>query len=114
MLHDLELFLRQLTNAERAGGRLVHIGASQLALHDCMRWSHSFTDAVHTRFPDVLIDVRASRASLSGFVVFFTLSHEAGRVRAGWYLAIALGLTVCAYRLAASPWWGAYQWIQGI
>ena len=104
----------RLTNAERSGGRLLHVGASQLALHDCMQWSHAFTDAVHEHFPDVTIDVRASRASLSGFVVVFSLSHEAGRVRVQWYFAIALGLTACAYGLVASPWWGAYRWIQGI
>jgi hypothetical protein len=79
-----------------------------------MHWSHAFTDAVDHRFPDVVMDVRASSASLSGFVVVFSLSHEAGRVRVGWYLAIAVGLTACAYGLVSSPWWGAYRWIQGI
>jgi hypothetical protein len=114
MMHELQGFLERLTRAERTGGRVLHTGPSQLTLHDCMHWTHAFTEAVHARFPDVLIDVCACRGSLSGFRVVFTHAHV-GEVRVAWYLAIALGLTACAYALVGTPWWwGATQWIQMI
>jgi hypothetical protein len=113
-MQDLDLFVRRLVNTERTGGRTRHVGGSILVLHDCMGWSHDFTEAVHARFPDMAIDVRTSRNSLSGFVVVFTREGGVIRVRAAWYLAIALGLTSCAYALMASPWWGAYRWIREI
>ena len=113
-MQDLDSFVMLLINSERTGGRTRHIGGSILALHDCMGWSHDFTEAVHARFPDVAIDIRASRSSLSGFVVVFTRAADGGQVRAAWYVAIALGLTSCAYALMSSPWWGAYSWIRDI
>ena len=114
MMHELQGFLERLTRVERAGGRALHLGPTQLALYDCMHWPHGFTEAVHARFPDVVVDVCACRSSLSGFRVVFTHAYR-GEVRAAWYLAIALGLTGCAYALVTTPWWwGATRWIQTI
>jgi hypothetical protein len=113
-MRELQGFIERLTRSERTGGRILQTGPTQLTLNDCMHWTHSFTEAVHARFPDVVIDVCASRASLSGFRVVFTLATCCG-VQATWYLAIALGLTACAYALVGTPWWwGATRWIQAI
>jgi hypothetical protein len=115
-LDELELFVGQLIGMQRHGGRLQRVGDTQLVLRDCLRWSHDFTEAVHARFPDMLIDVRGSRGnSLSGFLVVFTRTEEAARARGAWLMVIALALTGCAYALVASPWWvGAYGALRGI
>lgn len=109
-MEELCGFVARLTNSERVGGRVQRVGLGQVVLRDCMHWPHHFTDAVHDHFPDVLIDVRGSRNSLTGFIVVFTLLEHAGGVRCTWFVVIALGLTACAYALVASPWWGgAYR-----
>ena len=109
-LDDLAHFVGQLINMQRHGGRLQCVGGHQLVLRDCLHWPHDFTEAVHARFPDILIDVRGSRCnSLSGFLVVFTRGEEAARARGVWLVVIALALTGCAYALVGSPWWvGAY------
>jgi hypothetical protein len=109
----LSEFVLLLTSAERVGGRTRCVGVDRVELYDCVRWPHHYTDCVLLDFPEVSIDICASRQSLSGFAVIFSW-RKGARVETMWYIAIALGLTSCVYALFASPWWGAYRWIQSI
>ena len=106
-------FVLAMTGAERVGGRVKCVSSDRLELFDCARWTHHYMDSVLADFPDVCIDMCSCRQSLSGFAVIFHWRRR-GRVEAMWYIAIALGLTSCAYALFTSPWWGAYRLIQGI
>ena len=110
-LARLSAFVLDLTNSERIGGRTRVIGENSIELLDCMYWPHDATELVQHDFPEVVGDVRACRQSLSGFSVVF-MWRDRGRVEALWYVAIGVGLTSCAYALLASPWWGAYRWMQ--
>lgn len=113
-MNELGIFLSRLINMERVGGRLHFVGETQLVLHDCMQWPHDFSEAVTEDFPDVFIDVRGSRNSLSGFVVVFTRA-EGHRPRTWWLIGIAVGVSCCAMTLMASPWWvGAYRALRSI
>jgi hypothetical protein len=99
-----------LCNAERVGGRTRRLGSDRLELLDCTWWSHWATEDVQRRFPEVVVDVRACRQSLTGLSVVF-IWRGGGRMDVLLYIVIAVGLTCCAYTLVTSPWWGAYRWI---
>lgn len=113
VLEGLSVLVLSMTNAERTGGRIRRLTETRLELLDCMYWPQEATEMVQRDFPEVVTDIRACRQSLSGFSVLFILKGS-GRLEVVWYIAIAVGLTSCAYALFASPWWGAYRWIQSI
>lgn len=113
-MQGLKELVLQLTCADRVGGRVQRVGSDRLELYDCASWSWKGTELVQHEFPEVVVDVRSCRHSLSGFAVVF-IWKGGGRFEPLWYVAIAVVLTSCAYTLFAAPWWwGAYRLIQGI
>jgi hypothetical protein len=106
---NLAEYVSGLISVERIGGRVQRMGVSRLVVHDCMHWAQASTDSIHALFPEVTIDISASRQSLSGFTV--TLDwHGGGRVDVLLFGVIAAGVASCVYILLSSPWWGAYRW----
>ena len=112
-LSRLEEFVGVMMDMERIGGRFSRVGGDRLELYDCLCWPHEASERVQRCFPDVAIDVRSCRHSISGFAVVFVWTCRGGHEMM-WCLAIAAALTGCAYVLVTSPWWGAYRWIQSI
>lgn len=113
-MERLESFLRELCAVERIGGRTRVIDEQTLELSDVMSWPHGATEYVQERgFPDVVVHVRHSRHSLTGFVVVFTRRRRQ-RAELGWYIAIAALVGSSVYALSAMPWWGAYRLLQSI
>jgi hypothetical protein len=107
-------FVLRLTSADRVGGRVQRVGRDRVELLDCMSWTWGCTERVQREFPEVVVNIRSCRHSLSGFAVVFVWKGG-GVFESMWYLAIAVGLTSCAYALFTSPWWwGAYRLIRGI
>ena len=109
----LQSLVSELVDSARVGGRFGRAGVDRLELYDCVCWPHGASEYVQREFPEVVVDVRSCRQSLTGFAVVFVwkgISH----FEVAWYVAIALGLTGCAYILYTSPWWGAYRWMQSI
>lgn len=104
-MERLRAFILAQVNAERVGGRANIVDTRTILLYDCMHWDCCNTDAVVAQFPDVGICVRASRQSLSGFVVIFHRGDRRTR-EMGWLVVIGLGLACCSYILLRPPWWG--------
>lgn len=90
-----------LCNADRAGGRAQILDEETIALYDCMDWSHALTDALTLLYPDLQLSVKASRQSLSGFVVHFRRPRWYSHL--GWYAAIGVLLACCCYMLWSPP-----------
>lgn len=112
-LGRLECLVSELMDSARVGGRFGRVGVDRLELYDCLCWPHGASEYVQREFPEVVVDVRSCRQSITGFAVVFVW-NGGSRFELAWYIAIALGLTGCAYVLYTSPWWGAYRWMQGI
>lgn len=95
---------------ERIGGRTRIVDEHTLELLDVQSWPHGATEYVQDRggFPDVVVHVRHSRHSLTGFAVVFTRVRRQ-RVELGWYVVIAFLLGISLYSLCMMPWWGAYR-----
>jgi hypothetical protein len=103
-MDPLKKLVLHVVGAERVGGRATVVNPRTLVLDDCMLWSCQCSDAVMAVFPEVLVSVRASRHSLSGFSVVFHLGQNCGR-ETGWYFVIGLFLAGCFYVLLNPPWW---------
>lgn len=112
-LARLEDFVGNMMDMERIGGRFHRAFGDRLELYDCLCWPQGASDRVQRHFPEVAIDVRSCRQSITGFAVVFIWTCRGGH-EVMWCLAIAAALTGCAYVLVTSPWWGAYRWIQSI
>jgi hypothetical protein len=103
-MDPLKKLVLSVVGADRVGGRATIVNLRTLILDDCMLWSCQCSDAVVAVFPEVLISVRASRHSLSGFSVIFSMGQNRSR-ETGWYLVIGLFLAGCVYVLLNPPWW---------
>jgi hypothetical protein len=104
MIEQIKGLVLLLVDAERLGGRAQVMDGQTLVLYDCMSWDCACTDTVMARYPEVRISVRASRQSLSGFIVTFHMGRSARRETV-WYLVIGLFLACCGFLLIKSPWW---------
>ena len=105
-MEALKRLVLNVVNADRVGGRATIVSTRTMILDDCMLWSCRCTEAVVAVFPEILISVRASRQSLSGFSVVFNMGQNPAR-ESGWYLVIGLFLAGCVYVLLNPPWWTA-------
>jgi hypothetical protein len=104
MIQDIKELILKIVNADRLGGRVETLNRTHLVLYDCMSWDCSCTNALLSRFPEVKISFRASRQSLSGFIVTFHV-QRCTRGEAVWLLFIGLFLACCVFLLLRSPWW---------
>jgi hypothetical protein len=101
MLEELRARIMSLSSADRRGGRIVAGAGRVLELFDCMEWNGEWTHALTAVCPELCVSIRASRSSLSGFVVRFEVT-DGGREWV-WHVVIGCVLACCLYMLW--PYW---------
>jgi len=101
MMEELRGRIVSLCGADRRGGRVLAGGPRTLELFDCMEWDGEWTHALAAACPELCVSIRASRSSLSGFVVRFEV--PAGGGEWVWHVVHGCVLAACLYVLW--PYW---------
>lgn len=75
--------LRYLLDLERRGGRLFQRDDNTIIVIDCSNFTSEQIDCVHTTYPHVQVSVLQSDASMSGFIVVFTVAPRTFKTSTG-------------------------------
>lgn len=86
-MDTLPAWILRTVDSERYGGRTIRTDERTVVLYDCGTWTTAHARAVRARYPECDIAVTHSPASLSGFVVIFTLTRDRSLYR--WTIATA-------------------------